>query len=47
MITLIPRPCQTLIAMIAGIAQNGSLIHFWAGSPNTPMNWLRRPLVGL
>ena len=33
MITLTPRPCQTLIATIDGIAQNGSLIHFWAGMP--------------
>ena len=46
MITLMPRPCQTLIAMIDGIAQNGSLIHFWGGSPMTPMTWLSSPLVG-
>ena len=47
MITLMPRPCQMLIAMIDGIAQNGSLIHFWGGSPMIPMNWLSSPLLGL
>ena len=47
MIVLAGRPCQMHIAMIDGIAQNGSLIHFWAGMPNTPRNWLRSPLVGL
>ena len=33
MITVMPRPCQTLMMTIDGIAQNGSLIHFWAGMP--------------
>ncbi len=47
MITLIPRPCQTLIATIAGIAQKGSLTHFWGGSPMTPMAWFSSPLAGL
>ncbi len=47
MITLTPRPCQTLMAMIDGIAQNGSLIHFWAGMPNTPRNSLSSPPWGL
>ena len=47
MITVIPRPCQTLMTTIDGIAQNGSLTHFWAGIPSTPRNSLSSPPWGL
>ena len=47
MITVTPSPCQTLMTTIDGIAQNGSLIHFWAGMPNVPRKSLSRPPCGL
>ena len=46
MITLAGSPCQTLIAMIEGIASVGSATHRWGGIPNTPRSWLRRPPSG-
>ena len=47
MITVVPRPCQTLITTMAGIAQNGSVIHFCAGIPKMPRRLLSGPLSGL
>ena len=47
MITLTPRPCQTLMTMMDGIDQKGSLIHFCGGMPNTPRNSLSSPPWGL
>ena len=46
MITLAGSPCQTLIAMIEGIARVGSATQRWGGIPKTPMIPLSRP-VGL
>ena len=47
MITVVPSPCQTLITTIEGIAQNGSLIHFWGGIPNVLRKSLSSPPCGL
>ena len=42
---LTPRPCQTLMAMMAGIAQNGSLTHRWGGTPNVPRQHVEEPAL--
>ena len=47
MMTFVPRPCQTDIATIDGMASVGLLSHFWGAIPNTPRNWLSRPESGL
>ena len=44
---LTPRPCQTLMAMIEGIAQNGSLIHFWARDAEHAQELVEQPVLGL
>ena len=46
MIVLVPRPCQTLIATMAGIAQNGSEIQRCGGMPRPIRIWFSRPPVG-
>ncbi len=46
MITLTPRPCQTLMRMIEGIAHIGSLIQRWGGMPTVLSSSLSSPPWG-
>ena len=46
MITLTPSPCQTLMRMIEGIAQNGSVIQRWGGIPADAKELVEQAALG-